>query len=315
MTPTRTGAVVLAVTLSACSADIVQGYGGAGGRPELPAPPNLEQYSDCPALLLVPGGDAWVGFFKVNENYEVERLTCDDPDWGGLMATKRLNVSSFYLDEDAVTNGCYAHCVSERACPEPPTLEKGSAWDAAAVSNFPVVATLASGEAYCRWRGGRLPSAAELARASHGASPNVTTDEAFARMIACWEQDDPQTPECRYMFNRAYVEANPAPIRDDPLDVGPYGHWDLFGSRSEITQTAAPRVQDAAYCALPDGASDPRTFDDGDESRLAFNPARSLRNAVPETFIGDLINSALQQGRGTKPATVGARCAYDPEQP
>ncbi len=311
MNVARTSGPVLVLVLSACGADVVHGITGDGG--DVPPPPDLQNAAGCPRLLPVPEGDAWIGFFKLDKDtFTLERISCDDPQWGEVMTTKRLNVPSFYLDEDAVTNGCYTHCVDEGACLDPPPMEEGPNWRTPGIFDFPVTATGQSSEAYCEWRGGRLPSAAELARASHGDNPNVTTGVAYAVMVACWEQDDPLFSDCQYVFDRARVEARPGPVREDPRDVGPFGHWDLFGSRSEITQTYAPSSQDGDYCTLPDGAADPRTFNaEADTWRLSFAPARSLMNAVPATGQA-LLSSSLSVATGSKPELYGVRCAYDP---
>src|SRR5690606_21060292 len=115
-------------------------------------------------------------------------------------------------------------------------------------------------------RGGRLPTAAELARASHADVENVTKVAAFEAMKTCWlaEAEDEEAAECDYVRRRAYVEMNPQPIRSEEDDVGPFGHWDLFGARCDFTQSTFPgSMEIATYCALEDGDPDPRTFGSG----------------------------------------------------
>lgn len=294
-----------------CSADVV--VDGDGGAAELPPPPDVEDLAACPRLLVVPAGDAYVGYFEVSDGFEVSAVRCDDPEWPTLSAAKRLSVPGFYLDEDEVTNTCYAHCIDDGACALPPQSDDEPRWDSALLRAYPVSVTYDTAEAYCAWRGGRLPSAAELARASHGDSANVSNDVEFERMVSCWKASDPGGEACNFIRDRAHVETTPHPIRSDEADIGPFGHWDLFASRCDVTQSRFPTGEERdAYCALPEGAVDPKTYGTG--SNRGFCPARGLLTTFPGSTLDNVFASTLSLGStpGQDLFVDGVRCAFDP---
>lgn len=303
--------------LVACSADVViegEGGGGSGGRSEVPPPPDVNPIAACPRLLVVPEGDAYIGFFEVSSDHEVTGVTCDDPVWPTLPAAKRLSVPGFYLDEDEVTNACYAYCVNEGACAAPPQHDGEAKWDGAEVANFPVSATFETAQAYCAWRGGRLPSSAELARASHGDAANVTNEVEFERMVSCWQETGADDSTCELIRSLAYVEQHPHAIRTDDADVGPFGHWDLFASRCDVTQSRFPTGDEErkAFCALPDGSLDAKTYGSG--YAAGFCPAQSMLKAFPGSSLDNVFTSSLSLGStpGVDVFVDGVRCAFDP---
>ncbi len=316
------GAFVLCATSGGCGAEIVvPGDGGAGGSIAgsggslvLPPPPNVQQDEGCPELLVVPAGDAWVGSFRVDEAFSLSPLPCD----GCCLGSKRFRVPGVYVDSDEITNACYAHCVDDGSCTPPPASD-GPAWDSMPMADFPVAATIRTAEALCAWRGGRMPSVGELARASHGATVGVTTMESFERTRACWEarrDGDGETSVCDYLKTRGSVQLFPGPVRDAPGDVGPFGHRDLFGSRCDLTATSwqLTDTESDAYCAREDGSTDPGTFGSDLTYRARFCPATILDSALPWAPGGALIDATAFNMAGDLP-DAGIRCAFDPVMP
>jgi formylglycine-generating enzyme required for sulfatase activity len=153
-------------------------------------------------MLLVPGGPFTMGADKGGE---------DDEHPAHI-----VTLPAFWLDRTEVTNAAYAECRTAGACkrndphpefsrPNQPVV--GVSWDDA--------------NAYCTWRGKRLPREAELEKAARD-----TDGRRYA-----WG-NDPPTPD-RTVFGRA-LDGTGHGTTDDvgshPLGRGPYGHDDLAGN-------------------------------------------------------------------------------------
>jgi formylglycine-generating enzyme required for sulfatase activity len=89
----------------------------------------------------------------------------------------RAWVSDFAIDKFEVTNGRYRSCVARGACLPPKLLSsrlRANYYDQERYADFPVVFVDAHrAEAYCRHRGGRLPTEAEWEKAARGPSPSL----------------------------------------------------------------------------------------------------------------------------------------------
>jgi formylglycine-generating enzyme required for sulfatase activity len=221
----------------------------------------------------------------------------------------RLTVPSFFLDPDEATNGCYRHCVESGACrpPEPvPSAPDAPPWDDESMRLVPAqLLDPVMADAFCAWRGGRVPSLAELGRAEHGDAVAVVNEALTELWLDC--AAEPKPDECATVYDHLY-DSWPDPIRGLELDRGPFDHYDLAGSVVEITMTGVPNneEEDDALCALHD-AVDPRTFGSG--PRAGF---WSLGNLLypPEdgTSVYADVWSSTEDG-----VDGGVRCAYDPE--
>jgi len=93
---------------------------------------------------------------------------CTESTFSNELPKLETFASSFWLDRTEVTVEAYERCVALRAC-EPRTLTGGEA--RLAKPSLPVtLVTAHEAEAYCRFRGGRLPTEAEFERAARGTS-------------------------------------------------------------------------------------------------------------------------------------------------
>jgi formylglycine-generating enzyme required for sulfatase activity len=236
------------------------GAGAATG--DLPIPPSASDFGppapdavayDARLGLLadVPGGAARVGVW-MHSGGVLSPAPCDErlgaPYYGAENA--KLIVAPFRLSVTEITNGAYAICVRQGGCAEPDLapLSGGTTgtpidWRASDEANKPVVVSWALARAFCRHYGGDLPTAAESSRAANGDSVDDFSVAAMTSAAATCATATP-SPECDRM--RVVVGESvltPPGLFDvgtDSIDVGPFGHRDLFANAIEWLRGPLP---------------------------------------------------------------------------
>ncbi len=203
---------------------------------ETPVPDEIRDAKNVP-MRLVPAGEFTMG--------------SDDTGDVGSRPAQEVYVDAFYMDEFEVTNEMYDACVYAVECRKP--QQGGSATRNTYFAN-PVYAKFPAlyvdwkmANAYCEWRGARLPTEAEWEKAARG------TD---ARLYP-WGNDE---PDCS-LANHVGCVADTTPVDQHEKGQSPYGVYGMSGNVWEWTSTL--------FKAYPYKADDGREDPDALGERIA----------------------------------------------
>lgn len=195
---------------------------------ETPIPAEIRDNKNVP-MRLIPAGEFTLG--------------SDNTGDVSLRPAHTVYLDAFYIDKFEVTNEMYDACVYAVECRKPQQL--GSAKQTTYFANpvfakYPVLyVDWKMANAYCAWRGARLPTEAEWEKAARG------TDER----IYPWGADE---PDCSYA-NKAGCVGDTAPVDQYDKGQSPYGVYGMAGNVWEWTSSLfRPYPYDAT-----DGREDP----------------------------------------------------------
>ena len=274
----------------------------------------------CSAPLHVPSGDAWVNALDILPGWQLGSASCE----GHLEGSTRLHVGQLYVDADEVTNACYRACVDAGECAAPivaPAPEL-PAWDTPEGAMYPVSVAPSEAARFCAFRGGRLPTIAELTRAMQGDALSIGTAAEWTIRRDCHLEKD-TSEACATMMKHLGPPRAEYVIRSWALDVGPFGHHDLFGSLMEATQSFAPLgdAEKGAMCALEPGSVDPGTFGTSQSEELRLYLIGGRYPLPPRELFEDpnfscdygcrVRSSARLDSDGPDVDARGVRCVYD----
>ena len=162
------------------------------------------------SIALIPAGEFQMG----SENGEADERP-----------VHTVNLDAFYMDVYEVTNARYAECVQAGGCEAPletKSYTRSSYYGDSQYADFPVIFVhWKMADAYCDWRGARLPGEAEWEKAARG---------GFTGKTYPWGDD---APVCQPGADNGanYFACSP----DDTMAVGSfapngYGLYDMAGN-------------------------------------------------------------------------------------
>jgi formylglycine-generating enzyme required for sulfatase activity len=268
------------------------------------------------ARVIIPAGRFWMGA-SADEVKQARAMCNDELRTGGALALElaprcgtrfdgespaaEVFVPAFAIDRTEVTVGAYAACVAEGACRAAPEVSL------AAGRELPVEKiTWLEATAYCRWRGGRLPTEAEWEKAARGPGRRVwpwgsTWLERRAnhgRAERLGPQGGPPTT-ADDTLDAADGFAGRAPAGSFPGGASAFGVLDLGGNVWEWT---------AGYFGREPPQSSARFAPLGPP----FGSERTIRGGSYRSPPSDLrVTRRLGLPPSERLAGVGFRCAYE----
>jgi formylglycine-generating enzyme required for sulfatase activity len=216
-----------------------------------------------------------------------------------------VTISPFYIDEYEVTNHLWAICVSADACSPPGSTTNytgGSYYGADDFADYPVIyVSWFAADAYCRWRGARLPTEAEWEMAARwnpetGAETTYPWGDTWdkTRLNYC----DSSCADASFR-DSSYDDgwAQTAPVGSFPTGVSPVGAFDMAGN---VTEWVFDWYSSTFYSVSPpQNPTGPST-----------GTARSVRGGA--WSLNDTLTKSIVRARfdpSTQAVGIGFRCA------
>lgn len=220
---------------------------------------------------------------------------CTPTTFGNELPQHVVRLSSYWLDRFEVTVADYERCVQVARCQPRPKSEATRRFDA---PNFPVTrVTWSDAQAYCAFRGSRLPTEAEFERAARGArGRRYPWGELFNAQASNHGRFGWDMTDSRDGF------AELAPVGSFAAGVTPEGVYDLAGNVAEWVQDRYATSYEAGPVRNPTGpgvgASNLRVVRGGSYGHAPFRSRGAARAFAEPT---------------ERRTTLGFRCARSAE--
>lgn len=243
----------------------------------------------------MPAGPFWMGCRPGVDSSPVE----GDCEGDLLPATpyREVELSGYWIDVLEVSFGDYAECVDAGGC-APPLSDD---WEERPRDRPVMFVNWTHANAYCQWKGKRLPTEAEWEKAARGTDGRRYPwgDEHPNCDLAVFNLNDEEfaTGNCR-------ETPGSMPVGSNPAGASPYGVLDMAGNASEwVADWYAP-----GYADLP--AHDPTGPSEGTQKVVrGGNYGSHVASAS-----GYSLRSSIRKATAPTSTTVwadGFRCAKD----
>jgi len=175
-------------------------------------------------MVLIPAGEFIMGNDAGDDDEKPERT---------------VYLDAFCIDKYEVTNAQYKECVDAGAC-NPPARQSSPSrlfyYDNPEFDNYPVIwVTWNDAQAYCKWRGKRLPTEAEWEKAARGTDGRLWP----------WGNSEPDGTKlnlcdvnCTYEWKESHIDdgyPDTAPVGSFEAGQSPYGVYNMAGNVREWT--------------------------------------------------------------------------------
>ncbi|HET6146632.1 MAG TPA: SUMF1/EgtB/PvdO family nonheme iron enzyme [Polyangia bacterium] len=179
----------------------------------------------APSMIEIPKGSISIGAWSPGDDDGEKR---PDPP--------RTVVEAFSIDRLEVTVRDYQACAKIKACPPAGGKKACNGSRSSARLDHPMnCVTWAAADAFCKWKGGRLPTSGEWERAARGDSERKYP----------WGDDEPKNQLC--WENEDKGARHTCPVGTHPTGASPFGVLDLAGNVAEWTSTRFPGVSGVSY--------------------------------------------------------------------
>ncbi len=220
---------------------------------------------------------------------------CSEAVFAVELARHRVTLSAYWLDRVEVSVGAYRRCAELGRCSPLPLRSGGRRLDRPELPASLV--RWEDAQAYCRFRGARLPTEAEFERAARGAEGRrFPWGETFHRRAA---------NHGRFGWDRSVIVdgyAELAPVGSFPAGRTPEGFLDLAGNVAEWVSDLFSTPYPGGPVTDPQGP--PHGFAPG---ATTFRVLRGGSYELPASFLRGA--ARLPQDGAARDPSIGFRCA------
>ncbi|MFQ5586456.1 MAG: formylglycine-generating enzyme family protein [Thermodesulfobacteriota bacterium] len=171
-------------------------------------------------MVLIPAGEFIMGSNDVDKEGLQQRFGMTKIPYMNEHPERKVHLDDYYIDKYEVSNDKYKEFIDATGHKPPVYWVKGNY--APLPDKQPVVmVSWFDADAYCKWRGKRLPTEAEWEKAARG-----TDGRQYP-----WGNEFDQKKT-----NALGLHGQPTPVGQFPEDVSPFGVFDVAGNVSEWVQ-------------------------------------------------------------------------------